>query len=94
MPTQSDLTQTIIGAVLAVSPTAGTISADTCLMGQGAVLDSIGFVTLLVQLEQDLGNAVDLSSSFIEQSGVEEAKHPFLTVGSLAQHLERLMSSD
>lgn len=92
MGTNADFTKAIIGAMQTVAPTTGAISASTHLMGKDAALDSIGFVTMLVQLEQDLGGRVDLSSSFLEHSGAEESKHPFLTVGSLSEHIGRLIS--
>jgi hypothetical protein len=89
---REDLIRVIANAVTAVAPTAGSVDASTRLMGQHAAVDSVGFVTLLVQLEQDLGNAVDLSTSFLEQSSVDEAANPFRSVGSLADHLRQLMS--
>ena len=90
--TKSEIVQVVSAAVVAVAPGFGPIGAETHLIGEHAKLDSIGFVTLLVRLEQDLDTAVDLSSSFMDQGDVEESNHPFLTVGSLAEHILRLMA--
>jgi acyl carrier protein len=89
---RDDLVRAIATAIKAVAPNAASVDASTRLMGQHAAVDSVGFVTLLVQLEQDLGNGVDLSTSFLEQSSVDESSNPFRTVGSLADHLRHLIS--
>jgi hypothetical protein len=91
--TKEDIVEAIIGAAATVAPNVGALDADSRLMGKNARLDSIGFVMMLVRLEEDLGNAVDLSSSLLGQDGVEEARHPFFTVNSLAEHIRGLMSA-
>jgi hypothetical protein len=77
-----------------VSPNLGGSSAQTPLMGGEAVLDSVGFVTFLVSLEQNLGNRVDLVSSFSDQGNAGEQDHPFRTVGSLAEHIHRTLAAE
>src|SRR5262245_756025 len=83
----------IAGAVATVSPDSGTVDETTYLLGSYAILDSVGFITLLVTLEQNLKNAVDLSASFMEQGHFEETKNPFRTVGSLANHIHNLLAA-
>jgi len=82
----------IVDTLAMVSPDAGPVDETTHLLGSHAILDSVGFITLLVSLEQNLGNVVDLSASFMEQGHFEPAKNPFLTVGSLANHICKLMA--
>lgn len=82
----------VVESVLAVAPDARDVGSDTCLVGSQAILDSIGFVTLLVALEQRLGNGIDLSTAFLSQDAVDEASNPFRTVGSLAVYIRRLRS--
>lgn len=89
---ENEIRQAVIDSVTTVAPDAGPIGTDTCLFGSQAILDSVGFVTLLVDLEGRLGNGVDLSTSFMEQDGVDEASNPFLTVESLTNHIQRLSS--
>jgi|KBSSwiStaDraftv2_1062776.scaffolds.fasta_scaffold1145382_2 acyl carrier protein len=91
-PTRPEVVKTVIDSVGAVRPDLANVSPETHLVGPTAVLDSVGFVTLLIALEGNLGNAVDLSASFLEQNGPEEPGYPFSTVGSLADHIMGLAS--
>jgi acyl carrier protein len=92
VPTRDEIVKTVIDSVGVVVPDLVSVNADTYLVGPDAVLDSVGFVTLLIALEENLGDAVDLSASFLEQSDIEEAADPFSTVGSLADHIIGLLS--
>jgi acyl carrier protein len=91
--TKARIVQAIIESVAIVAPDLGPIGEESYLIGNQAILDSVGFVTLLVALEQNLANAVDLSAVLMEQDGADEANNPFLTVGSLADHIQQLMSA-
>jgi acyl carrier protein len=93
LPARNEIVTAVIDSIGAVSPDVGTVNATTQLLGPEAVLDSVGFVTLLIALERNLGNAVDLSAAFLEQDGVDEALHPFSTVGSLADHIMGLLAN-
>lgn len=80
-------------ALASVAPDLGQVDADTCLVGDKAVLDSLGFVTFLVCLEQSVGQGIDLSSLFLELGAAESAENPFFTVGSLALFIQRSLAS-
>jgi len=74
-----------ITAMLAmIAPDARLDGPDTRLLGGGAVIDSVGFINLLVSLEQHLPAPVDLASSFMNQPDGDNA---FSTVGSLTRHI-------
>jgi hypothetical protein len=88
-----DLLALVASNVTAVEPAVASVSADTPLMGQEAVIDSVGFVTLLVGIEQNLGGAVDLAAWFMAQGDRAPAENPFRTAGSLADHLHRLLTT-
>ena len=91
---RDEIRRAVIDSVRTVAPDVGPVGTDTCLVGSQASLDSVGFVTVLVDLEGRLGNGVDLSTSFLEQDGVDEASNPFRTVDSLAAHIQRLASNN
>ena len=91
--TRDAIVSVIADAVATVSPDSGAVDETTYLLGSYAILDSVGFITLLITLEHNLKNAVDLSASFMEQGNFEETKNPFLTVGSLANHIHNLMAT-
>jgi len=88
-----EIRKAVLESVKTVAPDAGPVGNNTYLTGSEAVLDSVGFVTLLVDLEGRLGNRVDLSTSFMEYDGADEATSPFRTVDSLAAHIQRLAST-
>jgi hypothetical protein len=91
--TRDAIVSVITDAVATVSPDSRAVDETTYLLGSYAILDSVGFITLLITLEQNLKNAVDLSASFMEQGHFEETKNPFLTVGSLANHIHNLLAA-
>ncbi len=90
---KAEITAAIVESVRAVAPDTQAVGGSTRLLGDQALLDSVGFVTLLVGLEQRLGNGLDLWASFMEQDALAETDHPFLTVASLAEHIERLIAA-
>src|SRR5262245_55573119 len=84
-----DALAVVVRTLTTVSPNLSAAGAETPLMGSQAVLDSVGFVTFLVSLEQNLDNTVDLVSAFTAQGEVTEPDHPFGTVGSLVAYIDR-----
>jgi acyl carrier protein len=87
-----DIVHVVVDTLTLVVPTITVADADTSLMGSEAVVDSVGFVTLLVSLEQNLAGKVDLVSSFSALGDVAEKDHPFRTVNSLASHIQSLLA--
>jgi hypothetical protein len=90
---RDNLVSAVIEAVATIRPDAPHVDGQTRLSGTGALLDSVGLVSLLINLEQRLDNAVDLASSLMESANVPEDKNPFQTVGSLADHIHRLLAT-
>ena len=96
MDRATDITPGAIEAAIAtalatIAPEAKNVGPATRLMGSGAVVDSIGFVSLLVSLEQLLPGRVDLASSYMEQPDGDETANPFYAVGSLTSHIHELV---
>ena len=91
-PSRAEVLEAIITSVATVAPDVGHVDATTHLLGPSAVFDSVGFITLLIAIEQRLNGSVDLSSSLMAQDAVPEAENPFLTVGSLTDHVGQLLS--
>lgn len=87
-----EIQATVVEALANIAPQATPIDADSRLMGSGAVIDSIGFVNLLVTLEQMLPCQVDLAASYMEHTDVDESQNPFQTVGRLVRHICQLSS--
>jgi acyl carrier protein len=82
---RDEILASVIETLASVNPALANATADTPLLGSTAAVDSVGFVTLLVGLEQNLG--ASLVPSFLEQGGVSDQDNPFRTVASLSDHI-------
>jgi hypothetical protein len=84
---QSHLVSLVSEAVSAAIPDLGPLSSSSVLLGEGAILDSVGLITALIGIEERLQGAIDLAASFMAFGTVDAGVHPFRTIGSLAEHL-------
>ncbi len=60
------------------------LGPDTLLLGKGAVVDSIGLVTVIMEFEQRLSDA-GVSVTLVSEKAMSASRSPFRTIGSLAQ---------
>jgi acyl carrier protein len=91
--TSDQIRDRIVDAIRKVAPDVSGVGAETALTGQDAPLDSVGFVTLLVTLEGDLGQQVDLSDAFMQDGGSASADSPFRTVDTLCSYICRRLEA-
>ncbi len=63
------------------------ISEDTVLVGADAVLDSLGVVQLIVEVEQRVEQAHGVSVTLASDKAMSQRNSPFRTVGVLADHV-------
>lgn len=86
----------VVGAVNEVQKQAGknpiAISRSTELLGDRAILDSVSFVILIVELERVLPASYQVVKNLTEHEAILDPLGPFRTVGTLCDHL--LMLSD
>jgi hypothetical protein len=66
-------------------------SADAPLFGAGSPLDSIGLVTLLVDVEGRIEEKLGLSVTIADEKAMSRSASPFRTLGSLAQYVGELI---
>ena len=67
------------------------LSDQSALLGEGGLLDSLGLVTLIVDVEQDLADQAGITVTLGDDRAVSARHSPFRTVGSLAEYaLERI----
>jgi hypothetical protein len=65
-----------------------TKGPETALLGEGAVLDSLAFVNLLVAVEGEVERAGGPPLGLLDEIGkAEEANSPLRTLGALASHV-------
>jgi acyl carrier protein len=63
------------------------ITEDTVIVGPDAVLDSIGVVSLIVDIEQHLQMEHDVTVILASEKAMSQKNSPFRTVGVLAAHV-------
>ena len=64
-----------------------SLSESTHLIGNEQVLDSLGLVTLILDVEQDLENQYGVSLSLADDRAMSQSNSPFRTVGSLVNYI-------
>ena len=68
-----------------------SINRDTRLLGRQAVLDSMGLVTLIVNIEQLLHEHNGIVVTIVDERAMSQEKSPFRTVGSLSEYISLLV---
>src|SRR6201992_4272209 len=63
------------------------IDRDTVFVGPSAVLDSIGVVSLIVDIEQRLQMDHDIAVTLASEKALRQKNSRFSTVGGLAAHI-------
>lgn len=61
------------------------------LLGPGSVLDSIGLVTLIVDVEQRVAQEHDMSLTLASEAAMSRRSSPFRTVGAFADYICELV---
>jgi acyl carrier protein len=64
-----------------------TIVEETVLVGADAVLDSLGVVQLIVEVEQRVEQRHSISVTLANDKAMSQRNSPFRTVGVLADHV-------
>jgi acyl carrier protein len=65
----------------------GAVSDATVLVGADAVLDSLGVVQLIVEVEQRVEQGHGISVTLANDKAMSQKNSPFRTVGVLADHV-------
>jgi len=74
---------------------ASTITDETVIVGPGAIIDSIGVISLIVDIEQRLELDFDVSVTLANDRAMSQRSSPFRNPAVLADHIlteERLAS--
>lgn len=64
-----------------------SVTEDTVLVGNDAVLDSLGVVQLIVEVEQRVEAQHSISVTLANDKAMSARNSPFRTVGVLADHV-------
>jgi acyl carrier protein len=63
------------------------VNAETVIVGRGAVIDSIGVVSLIVDIEQRLEMEHQVSVTLANDRAMSQRNSPFRTASVLADHI-------
>lgn len=66
-------------------------SSDMALFGPSGVLDSLGFVNLIVAVEQKIEEEFGISLTLADERAMSRQNSPFRTIGTLADHVAYLL---
>lgn len=69
------------------------LSEETRLLGRSAVLDSMGLVTLIVDVEQRVEEQHGLALVLADERAMSQTRSPFLSVGALADYVCQLAAN-
>ncbi len=67
--------------------------ADSVLFGEGGVLASVDFVTLVLDIEEAVENATGKSITLADERAMSQKHSPFRTVGTLANYIAGLLEA-
>lgn len=71
-----------------------SLGAESRLIGKNAVLDSLGLVTLIVDLEQRIEAEFDAFITLADDRAMSQKNSPFLNIGSLADYIAVLIAEE
>ena len=66
-------------------------STKTVLFGKDGKLDSLGLVTLLVIIEQNIEDEFDVSITIADEKAMSQKHSPFRTICTLADYINKLL---
>ncbi len=70
---------------------ADPLTDETRLLGRAAVLDSLGLVRLILEVEQRLAEAHEVHVTLADERAMSQAKSPFRTVGTFSDYVATLI---
>lgn len=62
------------------------LGPDTELFGEGGLLDSVGLVSLVVAVEEQLADELGLEVGLADERALSQRSSPYRTVGTLAAY--------
>lgn len=68
-------------------------SPDTVLFGENAVLDSLGLVTFVFAVEENVAREFKKSITLVSDKAFSQKSSPFRTVATLAEFIEELLNA-
>ncbi len=67
------------------------LDGSTRLIGSKAVLDSMGLVSLLIDVEQKINESHNINITIADERAMSQEKSPFRTVNTLTEYVDMLI---
>lgn len=64
---------------------------DSVIFGEGSSLDSVGLVTLIVEIEERFSNDFDKEISLTDEKAMSRKNSPFRTLEALTEYISGLL---
>ena len=64
-----------------------SLNEETRLFGGSGLLDSLGLVSVLMDIEQQLNDRLNLSITIADERAMSQERSPFRTIGSLTDYV-------
>jgi acyl carrier protein len=68
------------------------IGEETRLIGHEAILDSLGLVSLVVEVEQHLADDLEVTLILADERAMSQKRSPFRSIGALADYVCELVT--
>ena len=82
----------IVSSMLETSDLSGNdLNNDTPIFGGESNIDSLGLVTLLVNIEQKIEDEMNVNITIADAAAMSQKNSPFRTLDSLSSYLETLL---
>ena len=99
-PTREEVSALVREAVVEIytsirdEATAPALAEETRLIGREALFDSMGLVTLVVEVEQLLESRYDIVLMLADERAMSMTRSPFASVGSLTEYVMQRIEQD
>lgn len=70
------------------------LAEDTRLAGNGAIIDSIGLVTIIMEVEASINETIGTMIVIADERAMSQTKSPFRTIGTLADYVLMLVNEN
>lgn len=88
------LVKIVIEETKALIDTDKNLNGNTVLLGAEGILDSMGLVSLIVAVEQDVEDEFGKEITIADAKAMSQKNSPFRTVGSLVDYIENLLNEE
>ena len=69
------------------------LAEDTILFGKEGVLDSMGLVTLIIAVEQEIEDKYERTAGLADEKAMSQARSPYRSVATLAAFAQQEIES-